>query len=179
VSNHRQPPISPAEVEALYRRYGATVHRRACALLGGSEADASDAVQEVFIKVLGSYHEFRGESSPMTWLYRVTTNLCLNRLRDRRRQGELLQQAALELPPPGTLGPGRRLELTPDIRALLLEFPEQEALAGVYHHVDGMSHEEIAPLLEVSRRTVGNLLARFRERALRRLGPDDDAEVSR
>ena len=83
----------------------------------------------------------------------------------------------LELPPPGPGGAGRRLELTPDLRALLLELPEQEALAGVYHHVDGMSHEEIAPLLGVSRRTVGNLLVRFGQLARLRFGPDDDAEV--
>jgi RNA polymerase sigma factor (sigma-70 family) len=91
-------------VEALYRAYGSAVERRARALLG-NDAEASDAVQDVFIRVLQCYCEFRGESSPMTWLYRITTNLCLNRLRDRRRRSELHQELAGEQPPTG-----RRME---------------------------------------------------------------------
>lgn len=154
-----------SDLEALYQRYGPAVYRRALALLG-READASDAVQDVFLKVLDSFPQFRGESSPMTWIYRVTTNLCLNRLRNEKRRGELHQQMLEELPPPRR---GQRLELTPDIRALLQVLPSDVAAAGVYHYVDGMSHEEIARVLGVSRRTVGNWVARFLEMAQKRL----------
>jgi RNA polymerase sigma factor (sigma-70 family) len=122
--------IERTEVEALYRTYGSVVFRRARALLG-SEAEASDAVQDVFIRVLRSFREFRGESSPMTWLYRITTNLCLNRLRDRRRRADLHQELA-----PEQAATGRRLELTPDVRKLLASLPDDAATAGVYYYLD-------------------------------------------
>ena len=61
-------------LEDLYRRYGPSVLRRARTLLG-NDADAQDAMQEVFMKVMRSSDDFRGAASPMTWLYRVTTNL--------------------------------------------------------------------------------------------------------
>jgi RNA polymerase sigma-70 factor (ECF subfamily) len=99
----------------------------------------------------------------MTWLYRITTNLCLNRLRDRRRRSELRQELDEE-----QAATGRRMELTPDVRKLLAALPEQEAAAGVYYHVDGMTHEEIAGVLGVSRRTAGNLVARFDSAAEKR-----------
>ena len=155
--------IDRQAVEALYRRYGAAVQRRARTLMG-SDAAAADAVQEVFIRVLDHYDRFRGESSPMTWLYRVTTNLCLNRLRDERRRGELLQQVDRAEPPSG-----RRIEMSPDVRRLLCELSPKIAAAGVYYHLDGMSHQEIAAALEVSRRTVGNLVARFDREMKKRL----------
>ena len=156
--------IERTEVEALYRAYGSVVHRRARALLG-NEAEASDAVQDVFIRVLRSYREFRGQSSPMTWLYRITTNLCLNRLRDRRRRSELHLELAEEQP-----SVGRRMELTPDVRKLLAALPDDAAAAGVYYYLDGMTHEEIAGVLGVSRRTAGNLVGRFDTAAEKRFG---------
>ncbi len=156
--------IERTTVEALYRTYGATVQRRARALLG-NDAEASDAVQDVFIRVLQSYSDFRGESSPMTWIYQITTNLCLNRIRDRRKRSDLQQAFAEEQPTAG-----RRLELTPDVRKLLAALPADVATAGVYYHLDGMTHEEIAGVLGVSRRTVGNLVLRFDQAAAKRFG---------
>src|SRR5215475_12227092 len=73
-----------AELELLYTRSGAAVERRCRALLGDGE-EARDMVQEVFLRAVRHADEFRGEASPTTWLYRITTNLCLNRLRDRKQ----------------------------------------------------------------------------------------------
>src|SRR4051794_9327512 len=87
--------MDPAAADALYRKYGPAVLRRARAILG-DEPSARDAMQEVFVRVLGSATEFRREASPMTWLYQITTRHCLNRLRDRLRRAELLTAA----PPP-------------------------------------------------------------------------------
>jgi hypothetical protein len=61
--------------EALYRRFGAFVLRRARVLLGEDEA-AEDALQEVFVRVLCHHDGFRSEAAPVTWLYRITTNYC-------------------------------------------------------------------------------------------------------
>src|SRR5688572_29220498 len=70
------------ELRGLYERYAPVIHRRALALLR-RDADAWDIVQEVFERMLQSGPAFRHEARPMTYIYRVTTNLCLNALRAR------------------------------------------------------------------------------------------------
>jgi len=162
VSNTQE--VEQQRVEELYRRYGAAVERRARAILGSRDA-AADAVQEVFIRVLRAYEQFRGESSPMTWLYRVTTNHCLNQLRNEKRRGELLGELGGQ-----QVASGRRMELTPDLRRALSGLPEGVAAAGIYYYLDGMTHEEIAGALDVSRRTAGNWVEKFHKHARRRLG---------
>mgnify|MGYP001796784050 CR=1 FL=1 len=67
-------------IEALYRQYGPLVLGRAVRLLGNQQA-ADDALQEVFVRVVRGYDAFRKDASPVTWLYRITTNYCLNVLR--------------------------------------------------------------------------------------------------
>ena len=84
----------------LFERYGAVVFRR-CRKLLGTDERAHDAVQDVFVKVLEHGHAFRGDSEPLTWLYRVATTHCLQRLRDERRRQTRLE---LELEP-GAPGP--------------------------------------------------------------------------
>src|SRR5579864_3809589 len=71
------------DLKALYQTFAPAIHRRARALLG-RDADAWDVTQEVFEKLLLAGPAFRGESRPMTWVYRITTNVCLNHLRARK-----------------------------------------------------------------------------------------------
>ena len=157
-----------SRVDELYERYGAVVYRRAKKLLGDEHA-AWDAVQEVFVRTLKHARRFRREASPTTWLYRITTNYCLNVLRDSARHSRKLQvevgprtSAAESVPHPD-------LRLT--IVKVLSRLPRELGEIAVYHHVDRMSHEEIAAVIGVSRRTVGNRLKEFQERALALLGP--------
>src|SRR4051794_5745673 len=89
------PAIDRGELEALYRTYGALVKRRARGILG-DDHEAQDAMQEVFVRVIGAMGEFRRQSQPSTWLYRITTNLCLNRLRDGRRRRDHLSRMGQE-----------------------------------------------------------------------------------
>jgi RNA polymerase sigma-70 factor (ECF subfamily) len=146
------------EVEKLYRQYGPSVYRRAMNLLR-SDQEAQEAMQDVFISVLSKGESFRGASSPMTWLYSVTTNLCLNRIRNAKRRTELLQKNV-----PAESSTDRP---HPEIRHIVLELlrsvPEELARVAVYYFFDDMTHEEIAKILGCSRRTVGDLLERFRK----------------
>jgi RNA polymerase sigma-70 factor (ECF subfamily) len=142
------------EIEVLYRRHGPMVLRRARALLG-DEASARDALQEVFVRALQAEDTFRGEASPTTWLYRVTTNLCLNRLRDEARRRAILSERGAE--------PGRPVdaELRTTLARLLDRISPDLCEVAVYYYLDQMSHEEIAAVLGVSRRTVGNRVDAF------------------
>ncbi len=74
---------TPLDVEGLYRRYGPMVLRRCRAILG-DEADALDAMQDVFVAVLRRGQTLRNDA-PASLLYRIATNTSLNRLRSRRR----------------------------------------------------------------------------------------------
>jgi RNA polymerase sigma factor (sigma-70 family) len=156
-------PRSRLDVEQLYRQYGFAVLRRARAILR-SEAEAREAMQDVFVTVLTRGDSFRGDSSPMTWLYAVTSHLCLNRLRDKKRQQALLAERAEGSQP----SEGPDPERAHAVRELLSSVPEAEARAAVYLYFDDLSHEEIAALMGCSRRKVGGLLERFRARLLAR-----------
>ncbi len=149
----------------LFLTQGPAVYRRALRLLG-NHADAEEATQEVFIRVLRGAAEFSGQSQLSTWLYRITTNYCLNHIRDQRRRRELFKEhvaSASDGTAPTAAGD---LVL---LRRLLAEAEEDLARVAIYIYMDGMTHEEVAEVLAVSRRTVGNQLARFHAWAERRL----------
>ena len=78
-----QPADSRAALRELYAKYGGTVYGR-CQYLLGDRTKAEDAMQDVFAKALGHWHEFRNEASPLTWLIRIATHHCLNVMRAER-----------------------------------------------------------------------------------------------
>ncbi|HEY6907940.1 MAG TPA: sigma-70 family RNA polymerase sigma factor [Myxococcales bacterium] len=145
------------DVEALYRSHGHIVLRRARTLLG-SEQEAQEALQEVFASLLRSPDALREVKSVVAWIYRATTHWCLNQLRNRRTGARLLELRA----PQSDQGPPRS-EALAEVRNILSRLPADVAAAAVYHHVDGMTHTEVAELLGCSRRQVGYLLERARK----------------
>ncbi len=76
------------DVEAYYRTYGPMVHRR-CAMILKNEAEADDAMQEVFVRVLRR-QQAGGvvDDKPVSYLWKVATHVCLNRLRTKKRRPE-------------------------------------------------------------------------------------------
>lgn len=146
-----------AEIESIFLRWGPMVLRRARAILG-NEADAEEAMQDVFLKLYDTLDNFEGRSNVSTWLYRVATNLCLNRLRDENRRRELraihLQENISFNGPAGQV----------IARETLLKVPDVEwARAAVYVYADGMTQDEAAKLMGVSVRTIGNYLRRLKD----------------
>ena len=148
------------DINSLFRRYGPIVYRRALQILG-HEADAKEAVQEVFIRAIRNSESFEGRSQISTWLYRITTNYCLNKIRDSKRRRELLQEHGLRPEMDGGLPVHAIADKVVLVRKLLAAASPQEARAAMCVYIDGMSQAEAAEILEVSRRTVGNLLERF------------------
>ena len=149
--------MDSSAVDQLYRAYGPAVLRRARAILRDEE-QARDVMQEAFIQAIEVGNGFRGDASPMTWMYRITTNLCLNRIRDHGRRSRLLAENARLDEVALEVAPDDRLTLT----AILRSVPEHLREIAVYHYVDRMSHEEIAGIIGTSRRTVGNRLEEFK-----------------
>ncbi len=148
--------ITTGDIERLYRSHGHVVLRRARALLG-NEADAQEALQEIFTALLRAPGDLRAARSIVAWLYGATTHHCLNVIRNRRTGARLVDLHVVPLRP--TAGEARSDALA-EVRSLLVRLPEAEAAAVVYHHLDGMTYDEIAEQLGCSRRKVGYLLAR-------------------
>jgi RNA polymerase sigma-70 factor (ECF subfamily) len=153
------------ELEELYARHSRSVFRRARQLLGDEEA-ARDATQEVFMRVMRLGGAVPAQPTPTAWLHCVTTNLCLNQLRDRNRRKGLL---TANYAPDVAVAPGG------EARAVVLEIlarvPEELQDVAVYFFVDELTYDEIARLMGVSKRTVSNRLSSFRE-LVGRLFPD-------
>src|SRR5262245_45907388 len=122
--------MTPLSIDELYRKYGPMVLRRARAILGDAQS-AQDAMHEIFVRALRS--EFRRESSPVTWLYGITTHFCLNVLRDSRRRDELLREQPPAEEAAAGPGPDDRLALA----RLLLGMPEELRTVAVYYYLDG------------------------------------------
>lgn len=154
------------ELDHLYRTCGPSMLRRARVLLGDEQA-ARDALHDVFMRAMRSGDSFRGDASPMTWLYRVITNHCLNAIRDRARRTELLARDHQLTPELEHASPDDRLAVS----TVLEQLPEELREIAVYYFVDQMNREEIAKLLGVSLRTVGNRLERFHLMSRAIVGP--------
>ena len=148
------------ELAALYTSCGAAVERRCRALLGGDPA-VPDLVQEVLVRAVIHARSFRHEASPFTWLYRVSTNLCLNHLRDRKQTLPLEMLAGKE----GGLRVDASVEARRALQRLLGQLDRRTLEIVVYHFVDEMPQEEIALLSGWSRKTIGKKLAAFRAHA--------------
>lgn len=158
------------DLEALYRRYGDLVLGR-CRSLLRNDADAQEVAQEVFLRVWRYRASFRGEASPSTYLFKVTTTTCLNRLRTRRRHPEDLVDDLCATPSVGGVSDSLlgAVEVRQLLDLVLAEEDDGTVDAVVYHYVDGMTHEEAGELLGVSGAAVRKRIALFRERAKTRL----------
>lgn len=163
--------VSPAELEALYAQLAPAVFRRARRLLG-RDADAWDAVQEVFVQLLRAGPKFRGEARPMTWVWRITTNVCLNQLRARK-----VREAHLEVVDEGT-----NTMAATDARQLLKkwmgELDERELAVATLLYLDGLTQEETADVLGLSRKTIGREVEVLREKLIRLGALPNPAEVA-
>ena len=135
------------DVERLCERYGPMVYRR-CLRLLRDEDEAMDACQDVFVRVL----ERRGHLDaryPSSLLYRIATNLCLNRIRDRRRRAATADDEGLE-----RIASVEDCESATDARLLLERLfgrqPESSRTIAVLHFVDGLTLAQVAEVVGMS-----------------------------
>lgn len=131
----------------VYRRYGERMKSIAFNHLGNI-ADAEDAVQETFIKLHRAAKGFTGEAAFTTWLYRILVNTCLDIIRKRRRR---IQEAPID----DELSGGRAAMTVDDAKRMTLHkllgaLPEQRRSVFVLFEIEGLSHAEIAEILDIS-----------------------------
>jgi RNA polymerase sigma factor (sigma-70 family) len=147
------------DVEALSLRYGAMVLRR-CRRLLRNEDEALDACQDVFVRLLVHRRRLDGEF-PSSLLFRIATNVCLNRIRDRARRPETPDEELLAAIASAE-APGARSDAR-----LLLDWLFRRQLASsrtiaVLHYVDGLTLEEVARQTHLSVSGVRKRLRKLR-----------------
>lgn len=160
-----------AEVVEIYQ------HRllRLCERMLGDPEEARDAVQEVFLRAFRKAGDFRPQGQVYTWLYRIATNHCLNRLRRRGlvrfiRLGEPAEEEdapALDPPdeapdPAAALETRRRWQAT---RRAIARLPANQRAVLVLVRFEGLSYRQAAEVLGITEGAVESRLFR----AMRRL----------
>jgi RNA polymerase sigma-70 factor (ECF subfamily) len=147
--------------------------------------EAEDLTQEVFVALYHHLPEFRGESRLSTWVYRITKNRALNRLKFLKRRHHGVQAdvddpavAAIVFDPDTGTGepkdPSHRLEgaaLRQTLEAHLRALPEEQRLLVVLRDLEDLSYEEIVELTGLPLGTVKSRLHRARAELAARLGP--------
>jgi RNA polymerase sigma-70 factor (ECF subfamily) len=156
----------------LVLRHRRGVYLTAMGLLGNSD-DAEDVAQDVFIKAYQSLSGFRGDSAFYTWLYRITVNLCLNRLRRRKLRSFVgIEQVSSLLPEAERADRAlERSELSSRARRAIAELPDKQRAVFILRHFRHLPHAEIARIMD---RDEGTIKANYFQavRKLRvKLGP--------
>jgi RNA polymerase sigma-70 factor (ECF subfamily) len=158
---------SHVDVTALYERYGRAVYRR-CQYFLRNDADALDAMHDVFVKVVERHSEFRGQSSHLTWMVRIATNHCLNILRARRAGWRDRYEKTVEVDHAGREPhDASRLERRQVVDAVLGKLDRKTQLAAVYYFVDEMTQEDAAVAAGCSVPTLRKRLRSFIKTARR------------
>lgn len=138
------------------------VLRQAWRILG-DEAEAEDVAQEAMLRLWRQAADWQpGQARISTWLYRVTHNLCIDRIRKRRPTAHIEDVAEPPDPAPSAI---ERLTQSEESRALaqaIMALPDRQRQALVLRHFEGMSNPEIGERLECSVEAVESLLARAR-----------------
>lgn len=153
-------------MERIVREYSGMLLRLACTRLS-TAADAEDAVQDVFLKLLSSPISFRDAGHEKAWLIRAT----LHRASDIRRRAErknLSLDEALHLPDQCEMS-----AFDADILAAVRSLPEKYSAVLHLHYYEGYTAKEIGKLLGLPAATVGTRLSRGREKLKEILKEDD------
>jgi RNA polymerase sigma-70 factor (ECF subfamily) len=154
---HRSKP----DIEGAYQRHADAMYRLALARLC-SDADAQDAVQDVFVNFMTTAPVFESTEHERAWFLRSTVNRCYDLLRRNQvRQGVPLEDA---------LGVAAQDHSgVTELMELLMQVPEIYKDTVILHCLEGYSLEETAKILDISLSAAKMRLSRAREvlRALR------------
>lgn len=168
-----------SEFRKILYTYQDRVYNQAYRMLGNQE-DAEEATQDIFLNIYRSMDEFRGESKITTWIYRITSNVCISRLRkkqlnmtsldeprgddDTRTLSDMLPEEGCD--PESILESEETKEL---IRSEVRNLPPDWAMAVSLYHFDDLSYEEIADVMGIPKATVATYIFRGRKQLAQNL----------
>jgi RNA polymerase sigma-70 factor (ECF subfamily) len=156
--------------ERLYALHGTRMKNLARNLLG-SPMDAEDAVQETFLKIQRSVASFRGQSSFVTWTYRILINTCYDARRSRLRKKEIANDDSGENPRPEPRAPGAHPSLRMALERALAALTRHQRDVFLLYEVEGFRHAEIAGMLEITETASKNTLFQAKKNLRQMLEP--------
>ena len=170
--------------QVAFRRLVERHQRRAFAIAMGlvrDENDARELVQDAFLRVYRNLNSFQGGSSFFTWLYRIVTNLAIDLMRKPGRRdvelvdGQAIPDEASDFPLVSRIDGAdpidviRRREIATRIQAALEALPPYHRGVILMREVEGMSYEEMAVAMNVSKGTIMSRLFHARQKLQRAL----------
>lgn len=159
--------------EELIEGYQRKIFNIALRIVGNYD-DANDLAQEVLIRIYKSIGNFKEQSSFSTWIYRITTNVCLDDIRKRKNRkvisldeeirvedGEMQRQIVSNDPLPEDTA--ERGELRELVNGAIRSLSEEHRLVIVLRDLQGFSYEEIARILKCPEGTIKSRINRARQ----------------
>src|SRR6266852_2878381 len=159
-------------LSALYEQFRRPIHSYAYRLLGSQE-DADDVAQEVFVRVFIAWDGLHDRDNLSSWLYRIATNLCIDLLRRRKRiswwplmrpnhAGEQLNGAGDEEVSylPSDNGGIPEIAEREHIRLALANIPTEYAIALVLNAAQGVPYQEIGKIVGISPNAAATRISR-------------------
>ena len=174
-----------AALAILVEKYKRLVYRVAVQITKNHE-DANDVMQDTFLKVYESIHSFRKDAAFETWLYRIVVNHATNlvKRRERRRESPLSGTSEMEIHPDlrraADLASNPHLNLERKERQrwvtqAINSLPLKQRTVVILHEFEGLTHPEIASILNCSEGTVRSRLHYARHKLKDLLRPYVDA----
>lgn len=170
--------VSETALADLYAKYSPAIYAH-CRRFLQSPAAARDATQEAFVRVIARGVVLPREEEALRYLYRVSTNVCLNLLREHNVHTRAVPTLAANAAHVSSAEAG--LADREFVLAVMEKCGEGGAQVAIMHYLDGMSQVEVAEVLGITRRTVFNRLRKMARIAGELLGSAPratEAEVS-
>jgi RNA polymerase sigma-70 factor, ECF subfamily len=162
-----------AALDTLLRRHFDRVHALARRMMN-NDADADDATQNALIAAVRGLPKFDGRSAFSTWLYRITTNACLDELRRRGRRPIPTETFADR--PTTSVGVAELVTGRHDIDAALRSLPPEFRACVVLRDLCDLDYAEIASVLNIPAGTVRSRIARGRAVVAEAIGNPTDLD---
>jgi len=163
-----------AAAQVLTARLAPVVYAQAFRMLG-DRAEAEDITQDSLLRLWHAAPDWQaGQAKVTTWLYRVTSNLCIDKMRKSNRQSS---DAVPEMPDDGPdmercLQDRARAQA---LRAALSDLPDRQKQAMVLRHLEGLSNPDVAQIMQISVEAVESLMSRGKRSLADALAPQKKA----
>lgn len=163
--------------ERLFAMQGARMKNLARNLLG-NPLDAEDAVQDTFLKVQRSIGSFRGQSSFVTWTFRILVNTCHDARRKRNRKKEVANEDLGETPVVEPRAAVSHPSLKMALERALADLTRHQRDVFLLYEVEGFRHSEIASMLEITEAASKNTLFQAKKNLRSMLAPPQSSDAT-